>query len=82
MRFSELADACLDEALVPAVTDLLRLKMETPELGLGPRIDSINNYLDSSIEEIEQLIKTLPIDERVTWDELNRLFLNSVGLNK
>lgn len=31
MLFSTLADACLDEALVPAVTDLLRLKMETPE---------------------------------------------------
>ena len=81
MLFSELADACLDEALVPAVTDLLRLKMETSEIGLGPRIDIINDYLDASIEEVDQLIQTLPSDERVTWDELNRLFLNLVGLN-
>ena len=81
MLFSTLADACLDEALVPAVTDLLRLKMETPEIGLGPRIDVINDYLDASIEEIDQLIQAIPSDERVTWDELNRLFLQTVGVN-
>ena len=80
MLFSELADACLDEALVPAVTDLLRLKMETPEIGLGPRTDVINDYLDASIEEIDQLIQAIPSDERVTWDELNRLFLKTVRL--
>jgi len=75
MLFSELADACLDEALVPAVSDLLRLKMETPELGLGPRIGVINDYLDASIEEVDQIIKGIPSDERVTWDELNDVFL-------
>ena len=80
MLFSELADACLDEALVPAVSDLLRLKMETPEIGLGPRIDIINDYLDSSIEEVDQLIQTLPGDERVTWDELNLIFLDIMGV--
>lgn len=78
--FSTLADVCLDEALVPAVNDLLRLKMETPEMGLGPRIDIINNYLDASIEEVDQLIQALPGDDKVTWDELNRLFLQTVGV--
>ena len=82
MLFSTLADACLDEALVPAVTDLLRLKMETPEIGLGPRIDIINDYLDASIEEVDQLIQAIPGDEKVTWDELNRLFLEAVGLSR
>lgn len=79
MLFSTLADACLDEALVPAVSDLLRLKMETPEIGLGPRIDIINDYLDASIEEVDQLIQAIPGDDKVTWDELNRLFLQTVG---
>ena len=82
MLFSELMDVCLDEALVPAVTDLLRLKMETPEIGLGPRIDVINGYLDASIEEIDHLIQEIPSDEKVTWDELNRLFLKTVGLGR
>ena len=80
MLFSALADACLDEALVPAVTDLLRLKMETPEIGLGPRIGIINDYLDASIEEVDRLIQAIPGDEKVTWDELNRLFLEAVGI--
>jgi len=79
MLFSELADACLDEDLVPAVSDLLRLKMETPEMGLGPRIDVINDYLDASIDEVDQLIQTLPGDERITWDELNHIFMDILG---
>ena len=80
MLFSELADACLDEALVPAVTGLLRLKMETPEIGLGSRIDIINEYLDFSIEEIDRMIQAIPNDENVAWADLNRLFLKTVGL--
>lgn len=75
MLFSELVDACLDEALVPAVSDLLRMKMKTPELGTGPRIDVINDYLDASIEEVDHIIKSIPVDEQVTWDELNQIFL-------
>lgn len=81
VRFSELADACLDEALVPAVGNLLRMKMETPEIGLGPRIDVVNDYLDLMIEEIDQQLQMMPCDERVTWDELNQLFLKTVGLD-
>lgn len=80
MLFSELADACLDKALVPAVTNLLKMKMETPEIGLGPRIDVINDYLDSMIEEIDQQIQMMPCDEKVTWEELNQLFLKTVSL--
>lgn len=82
MLFSELADACLDEALMPAVSNLLRMKMETPEIGLGPRIDVINNYLDSMIEEVDHLIQTIPSDDKVTWEELNQLFLKTVGIDE
>ena len=82
MLFSELADACLDKALVPAVTNLLKMKMETPEIGLGPRIDVINDYLDSMIEEIDQQIQMMPCDEKVTWEELNQLFLKTVSLDE
>lgn len=78
MLFSELAEACLDPALVQAVSDLLKLKMETPELGMGPRVDIINEYLDSSIEEIEQIISQYPNDEKVSWDALNSMFVQTV----
>lgn len=79
MRFTELADACLDARLVPAVDDLLRRKMETPELGSGARIDAINEYLDASLEEVEALIRALPADPRAPWEELNRAFLEVLG---
>ena len=78
MLFSELADACLDPALVPAVKDLLSLKMNTPEFGEGKRIDVINNYLDASIEEIEEFLKKYPSDDPKSWDELNTIFLQNL----
>ena len=78
MLFTELADACLDKAIVPAVNDLLNLKMNTPELGEGKRIDVINEYLDASIIEIEELLKEYPSDEPKSWDELNAIFLGNL----
>lgn len=47
-----------------------------------PRIGIINDYLDASIEEVDRLIQAIPGDEKVTWDELNRLFLEAVGLSR
>ena len=79
MLFSELADACLDTSLVPVVHQLLQQKMETPEMGEGPRIDMINHYLDASIEEIEQRIQALPGSEPPSWDTLNQLFCKILG---
>ncbi len=76
MLFSELADSCLDKAIEPAVKELLRLKMTTPELGEGKRIDCINEYLDSSIEEISAILSTYPQEEPCEWEELNKLFLS------
>ena len=78
--FSRLADACLDEALLPAVNELLRMKMQTPELGAGQRIHVIDEYLEASIEELERLISAMRFDERVAWDELNLLFLKTIGI--
>ena len=78
MLFSELVQACLDEKLVSPVDELLNLKMNTSELGEGKRIDVINEYLNSSILEIEELLKEYPLDDKKTWDELNTLFLKNL----
>ncbi|MBO7251836.1 MAG: nucleotidyltransferase domain-containing protein [Oscillospiraceae bacterium] len=78
MLFSQLKDACLDEALVPAVDKLLHEKMHTPEFGMGPRVDIINRYLDESIEEVENIIRSLPADSAGDWEELNSIFLRLV----
>ena len=78
MRFTELKDACLEDALVPVVDELLQLKMQTPEIGLIPRIQILNDYLDTSIADVEQQILSLPPENRADWDELNRIFLQNV----
>lgn len=81
MVFFELSEAYLDDALTPAVSNMYWLKMKTSEIGLWSRIDAINNYLDSSNAEVDQMIQAIPNDENVTWAELNKLFLKTIGLD-
>ena len=63
----------------PDVRELLRIKMETPEIGTGSRMGRINDYLDRSIEEIEAVIDTLPPDKSRSWAELDQLFLSMLA---
>ena len=76
MSFLELAGAYLDKKIATIVYDLLRLKKDTSELGESKRIDIINNYIESSIAEIEALVKDLPAKDPKKWDELNAVFLS------
>lgn len=79
MLFSELMEAELEPALLPDVNRLLDLKVNAPELKTIPRIESINRYLDRSIEEVRLRIAQLPEDASHGWEELNRLFLAQLG---
>ena len=76
MLFSTLMDKYLEESVRPDVRELLRIKMETPEIGDGPRMDRINEYLDRGIEEIGQIIDSLPPDQPRSWAELDSLFIS------
>ena len=76
--FSELMEAELDPALLPEVNRLLDLKRNAPEIKTIPRIESINHYLDGSIEEVRSRIVQLPEEENHGWEELNRLFLSQL----
>ena len=78
MLFSELVEAELDPVLLPDVNRLLDLKMNAPEIKTIPRIESINRYLDSSIEEVRSRIVQLPEDASHGWEELNQLFLSQL----
>ena len=79
MLFSVLAKSCLEPALFPTVNDLLAVKMNTPELGEGKRIDLLNEYIDVSIAEIEELLNEYPSDEHKSWDEINNIFLQNLN---
>ena len=78
MLFSTLVDVCLEKELVPVVNELLRVKMQTSELGLGKRLDVLNEYIDKSIALIEETLKNYPIGKLKTWEELNTIFLNNL----
>ena len=78
MLFSELMDAELDPALLPDVNRLLDLKMNAPEIKTIPKIESINRYLESSIEEVRSRIVQLPEDANHGWEELDQLFLSQL----
>lgn len=74
MLFSELCDAELEPYMKPYISRLLDLKINTPEIGTGKRIDAINKYLDSNISEIERIISDIPENKCNKWNALDELF--------
>lgn len=78
MLFSELMEAELPEYLCEDVGKLLELKMNFPEIQRIPRMEKINDYLDSSIAEIKSILKSMEDTENPGWQELNALFLQQI----
>lgn len=78
MLFSDLKAAELHFDLKEPVENLLRIKMEVPELKLIPRVDIINDYIESEIPKILEEIKQLPEERNQGYDELNHLFLKYI----
>lgn len=75
MEFRVLMEKYLDEDLKPDVEKLLDLKMNAPEVAIGKRFDRVNDYLDRTIAEIEDIVAGLQDDKIGSWDELNDMFL-------
>ena len=76
MLFSDLMEKYLDASIRTDVLKLLDLKMNKPEIAEGKRFEKINEYLDKTILEIEEQIKSLPSSHEQSWDELNNFFLS------
>ena len=81
MLFSELVEAELDPALLPDVDRLLELKMNAPEIKEIPRIDVLNEYLDTSITEIKNLLLDMDDTKKMEWEILNQMFLKFISVN-
>ena len=77
--FSELQAAELDSALLPEVDRLLDLKKNAPEIKTVPAVESLNRYLEDSIEEIRGALARLPKDSAPGWEELNRFFRSELA---
>lgn len=78
MLFSELMNADLPEELQIDVNRLLEIKMNSPEIKEIPRIDKINEYLDYSIEDIKNILKSIEEKKLPEWKELNDLFMREL----
>lgn len=76
MLFSDLMEKYLDASIRTDVLKLLDLKMNNPEITEGNRFKKVNEYLDKTILEIEEQIKSLPSTHEQAWDELNNVFLS------
>lgn len=76
MLFSELMEAELEPEMRPAVNDLLRLKMQTPEIGTGKRIEILNDYIDMQMVKIQSQIDKMENTSGADWKMLNNLFLS------
>lgn len=78
MLFSELVKSELDSAVSKDVVRLLDLKMNSPETKIIPRVESLNKYLENSIEEVQTRIRQMPEDTHHDWEELNQIFLSQL----
>ena len=75
MLFSSLMDKYLDNEIKEDVLTLLDLKMNSPEIAEGKKFNKVNEYIDKTIIEIENVIKTLPDTHSHGWEELNNVFM-------
>lgn len=81
MGFAELVETQLEPRLRPVVEALLRLKMETPEVGEVPRIDALNKFIETSLPVLRTRVESLPREEPKTWEPLDEMFLLALGGN-
>ena len=79
MLFTELAEKYLDDEIKTEVDRLLEVKMKTPEITAGKRIDALNRYIDRNIEELTEIVKEMPEEEGGDWERLNELFLSLIN---
>ena len=82
MLFRELVETQLDRALRPEVEDLLRLKEKTNEMGLAPKRQLINDYIEESLEFLQADIKKFPAQPKKPWAPLNEVFARALEIGQ
>ena len=81
MLFSKLMESELENSIRPEVDKLLKMKQELPEMGLSPRVQVLNDYIEVELSNIKEKAKFIEEDEK-TWNLLNDYFVSLVKLNK
>ena len=76
--FSELFESQLEEDMKPIINSLVELKISSPEVTKGKRIDRINEFIDSNLVILKNQADAMPREPKPSWDKLNELFLSIV----
>jgi predicted nucleotidyltransferase len=79
MLFSELLNAKADIAIRPLIEQLLKQKAKTIEMGEGPRIDALNDYIETNLVSVAEAVEKMPPEKKADWGELDRLFFEIVN---
>lgn len=74
MLFSELVDTQLESELKPVISELLQLKITSPEIKEIPRIAELNAFIERNLNSIREQIEALPKEPEQPWEPLNTLF--------
>lgn len=77
MLFSELAETKLEKKIRPYVDKLLEKKRNMDEMGIAPRIDYLNDYIEKSMTELKSIADEMP-EEKKGWTVLNEFFKNCI----
>lgn len=78
MLFEELLDAELEDSLRPEVEKLLILKKSMSEIGLTPRIQLFNDYIDKSMPEMKKIAECI-YEGKHNWEPLDQVFNEIIG---
>ena len=81
MLFDDLVEAELEDELRPELTRLLELKKTLPEMGMAPRIQIMNDYIERVMPEIKTIAETIE-DNKLEWSAINDLFFRMVNVSK
>ncbi len=79
MLFDELIEAELEDALKPELNRLLEMKKELPEMGMTPKIQVFNGYIEKVMPEIKAIADSVE-DNKAEWGALDEMFLRVVGV--
>lgn len=80
VKFSELKETMLDDAINDEVNHLLELKINSNEMQYIPVINCLNQYIENNMNEIKNYANSIA-ESHFEWDRLNQYFLKLVNIN-
>ena len=80
MLFNDLVKSCLEQDMQPFIAELLKNKIISPEITESNRIEPINTWIEENLIILEEQINQLPIDKKASWQNINKLFFQTLKI--